>query len=160
MVHLTRFVSVVAVMALLFATSLFVAVSDASAATGDCVTIKGKGGRKSQGYAVVCLTDWFASGGKQYAKVSVKQYRRSAPHNVYVKFGFVDEGTYNTGFKRLGPNANKDASYRRTKSFGNSNDMDGVQVRLCYDKGLFRRDPCFTKKLIWGSDGEMTAISA
>lgn len=161
MVKLTRLVAVFVVAAVLAATGQVALAPEAAAETGDCVTVKGKGGTKSKGYAVVCLKSWYVSGGDQYARITVEQRRRSAPRNVYVKYGFFSGGGYNTGFTRLGPNSNKKRSYARTRSNGDSHQLDGVQVQLCYDVPL-RRDPCFTKKLIvgsWNGGGGLIGIS-
>ena len=76
------------------------------------------------------------------------QYRKSAPHNVYVEYGFVDTGVYNNGFRRLGTNANNDSNYTKTVSDGSAY-MGAVQVRLCDDRTL-QNDSCYSGKLLYG----------
>lgn len=142
-----------AALAIVGSTTLLVLAPSASAAVDDCVTVKGKNGMTSNGYARVCLKDFFYTESADSvavtstAKLGVSQYRRSAPNHVYVKWGWVVEFAYNTWVGRLGPNENKDAKYTRTKSKSSGDYMSGVQVRLCYAK-LFT-DSCFAKKILW-----------
>jgi hypothetical protein len=115
----------------------------AGSASAACVQVYGSSGGSSSGSAVVCLNG-FSYGSTSRASISVPwQIRGSAPHNVYVSYGWVDTGVYNYWSGRLGPNA--PSTYAKTISAGGY--MDAVQVRLCYDRTL-ATDVCYSRKIL------------
>jgi hypothetical protein len=136
-------------MAVIASTAVVGPQQSASAETGDCVTVAGKGGVKRNGSARVCLRTWTVRDGRQYAKLRVRQDERSSGERVFVRYRFVDDDATPGGFRRLGPSSHKATLFARTKSVA-STSMDGVQVRLCYDR---RNSPdrCFRKKVLRGT---------
>lgn len=149
MASVKRFLSAAVLMAVVASTALVVAQQSASADTGDCVTVVGERRLKRNGSARVCLRTWTVRDGRQYAKLRVRQDEQSSGQRVYVQYRFVDDGVAPGGFRRLGPSSHKDSAFARTKSAPGTS-MDGVQVRLCYERRL-TSDRCFSKKSLRGT---------